>query len=69
MFFFLLSPAGSDTCCHLTVCVFTGAEEKRVKSKKEKMKERRERWLSSELMLTLNALLADTTYEESDSSF
>lgn len=38
-----------DVCGHLTVCFLTGPEEKKVKSKKEKMKERRERWLKSEL--------------------
>jgi len=33
------------------VFVYTGPEEKKIQSKKEKMKERRERWLSSESTL------------------
>jgi len=40
---------------YLIVCppCFTGPEEKKIKSKKEKMKERRERWLHSELFMDL----------------
>ena len=38
----------------MCVCVFTGPDEKKIKSKKEKMKERRERWLNSEYISTLS---------------
>lgn len=38
---------------NLTLCYFPEPEDKKLKSKKEKMKERRERWLNSEYLSVL----------------